>query len=330
MIRLRASKWLSILATVFVAAPAPAQTAPPSIVRPPASEICIIADEARDNLTPPERAAALLLVSHQFELEGKHVVPAGCSNSYSLTHSRLGNTIVVTLTGAAGNREGVAGGLDDLPALYSQMVRSMVTGRPMTGFNVVDRTNVTASQAAPLRVQSDSFRYVRLGYGSIFGDRGYGSSALGFGYRVELDSLAIDVSFFNFQIQPRAGTTSNGATAGSAVKLEVLRFMNPDANASAYAGGGVSYGGMSFGGSQFGNRWHGSGLQGELTVGYEFPRASSLRMFVQADATLPFYKAKIETYSRSPGQTIATQQRYASALAFSVGLGWQRNRRASQ
>ena len=99
---------------------------------------------------------------------------------------------VVTLSGQNRQREGTALGLDDLPALYSQMVRSIVTGRPMDGFYVMDRTNVTeAQEASRKRVQSDSFGYARLGYGSVFGDRGYGGPTLGFGYRAELDSFGI-------------------------------------------------------------------------------------------------------------------------------------------
>src|SRR5947207_15974907 len=101
----------------------------------------------------------------------------------------LGNTIYVTLAGPRGRREGTALGLADLPALYSQMVRSMVTGRPMSGFNVVDRTNVTESQASQKLVQSHSFGYARLGYSAIFGDHPYAGPAVGFGYRAELDSF---------------------------------------------------------------------------------------------------------------------------------------------
>ena len=183
--------------------------------------------------------------------------------------------------------------MDDLPALYSQMVRSIVTGRPMTGFNVVDRTNVTAAQTSTRRVQSDSFSYARLGYGTVFGNHNQGAPAMGFGHRAELDSFGIDVSFLNYQIQPSntsyASTGyygSDGGVSGSLLKLEGLYFLKPAANASTYVGGGLSWGGTHFskGSTNSHTSWHGSGLQGELTVGYELPRASTLRMFVQADA----------------------------------------------
>jgi hypothetical protein len=321
-----------LLAALITATAADAQT------RSAGADVCITVDEAHDMLSPPDRTAAILLVAKQFELAGQRVVPEGCSMAYTVSHIRLGETIVVTLSGPDGHREGTALGLNDLPALYSQMVRSIVTGRPMTGFNVVDRTNVTEAQASQPRVQSDSFGYARLGYGSIFGDRSYGGPALGLGYRAELDAFGIDVSFLNYQV-PSTGSnsyygSSQGSMAGSVLKLEGLYFMNPKANATPYLGGGVSYGFTDFGGtygnSNYRSSWHGSGLQGELTVGYELPRASTLRMFVQADTILPFYTVTSETvtYSRAaPTGTIATAHRYSPSLVVSVGFGWQRNRR---
>ena len=307
-------KCLSVLAAILVATS--------SLAQAPASEICVTVDEARDTLPPMDRAAALLLVKQKFEVAGWRVITAGCSMTYTVSHVRLGNTVTVTITGTEGSREGTALGLDDLPALYSQMVRSIVTGRPMTGFNVVDRSNVTASQASSLRTQSEPFTYVRLGYGTVLGDPVYGGTSLGFGRRFELDSFAIDVSFFNVHVTARE--KSSGATAASLLKLQGLYFINHKANKSAYVGGGLGYGAVDVKG-----RWHGSGLQGELTAGYEFPRASSLRIFVQADATLPFYRARPHTSSMLFAPATPTGKRYIPGFAVSLGLGWQRNRRAT-
>ena len=247
-----------------------------------------------------------------------------CSTPYTLAHVRLGNTITVTLSGPQGLREATALSLDDLPALYNQMVRAMVTGQPMTAMGVVDRTNVTSSQATGRRVHSDSLWYARLGYGSLFGDRAYGTPALGFGYRAELDSFGIDVAFLNFQF-PTSNDASDSALAGSLLKLSGLYFLNPQASRTAYFGGGLSYGHATFGNWDYraiGNyrtEWDGSGLQGELTVGYELARATSLRLFVQADAVLPFYQVTSETYSRSV--VTSTDRRYAPSLVVSIGIG---------
>jgi serine/threonine protein kinase len=68
------------------------------------------------------------------------------------------------------------------------------------------------------------------------------------------------------------------------------------------------------------SEWMGTGLQGELTAGYEFARATSLRMFVQTDVVLPFYQVSSQTFSRF-GPTGSVDRRYAPSLVVSIGLG---------
>jgi len=313
----------------------------PAFARAPArgADVCITVDEAHDMLSSENRTAARFLLAKEFELAGDRVVPAPCDARYAVSHVRLGETIVVTLSGPDRSVEGTAIGLDDLRAVYSQMVRSMVLGRPMTGFNVVDRTNVSETQAEPARrVHVDSFSYARLGYGTVAGSQN-GGPTMGLGYRAELDSFGFDVSFLNYQL-PSSGfgayySESNGSVSGSLLKLEALYFLKPKANATVYLGGGASYGITSFGSgsgnaSVYRGSWNGSGLQGELTAGYEWPRASGLRALVQADATLPLYNVTSQTYTYSrpgaPGVT-STERRYSPSFVISVGLGWQRNRR---
>lgn len=292
------------------------------------AEVCISLDSTRDTLAPGDQAAALVVLTRQFELAGEQVVPAGCQTAYSVFHARLGNLIVVNITGAA-DREATAHGLEDLPAVYNQMVRSIVTGRPMSGFSVVDRSNVTTSQASVRRVHSDSLWYGRLGYGSLFGDSHYGTPALGLGYRAELDRFGIDLAFLNFQVPTSDSYRSGSGSAGSWLKLSGLYFLDPMANRTTYLGGGLSYGRQNFGGWSnpptgiYTSDWEGSGLQGELTVGYELARATTMRLFVQADAILPFYEAISESYSTSRfgPPTITTNRRYAPSFVVSIGLG---------
>jgi hypothetical protein len=302
--------------------------------------VCLAIDEARDTFSPQDRQAALILVAKQFELAGRRVVPDDCAERYLLSHVGLGNTITVTLSGAAGQREAMASGLDDLPGLYSQLVRALLTGSAVGAMNVVDRTNVTTPQAEPKRVSVDSFGYARLGYGSVLGSGGSGNPVIGFGYRAEMDSFGLDVSFLNQQLPSSNGTYgSSGSTyAGSLLKLEGLYFTNPRGNRSAYFGGGLGWGAItaSSGSAAYSSSssytyssWSGSGLQGELTAGYELPRASDLRVFVQTDATLPFYRttARTTAYSQGRPSTVTLGHRYNPSIALSVGLGWQRHRR---
>jgi hypothetical protein len=305
------------------------------------ADVCVNIDESQDTFSLPDRAASLILIAKAFRQEGEQVGATGCTASYVLSHVRLGNVIMVTLAGPNGEREGRALGIDDLPALYSQMVRSIITGRPMTGFNVVDRTNVTAAQTSQRRVQTDGFTYARLGYGATFFDKAQGAPTMGIGYRAELDAFAIDVSFLNYQM--RSGRSYSGSPgyygsasgfSGSFLKLEGLYFLKPAANASAYMGGGLSWGGTSTSKNTANSYTSigGSGLQGELTLGYELPRASTLRAFVQVDTVLPFYRAAGDTVTFNttpPYNTSRTSgsSRYTPSLSLSLGLGWQRHRK---
>ena len=299
------------------------------------AQICISIDQAHDTLSPDERSAALLLVEKQFELAGQRIAAAGCPAAYELSHVGLGNMIVVTLAGPLGHRETTAIGLDDLPAVYSQMVRSLVTGEALGSMAIVDRRNVTVSQDLPARrVQSDTYFYARLGYGGVFGTQTHGVPSLGLGYRAEFDRFGVDVSFFNYHFDQGSSyyPSRNSAIAGSLVKLEGLYFTNLTANRTAYFGGGLSWGGTGLG--EGSKSWNGQGLQGELTTGYELARATTVRLFVQGDATLPLYHTVSETYSmpqRLPNgsyiaPTISSERRYTPSVVVSVGIGWQRRR----
>ena len=314
---MRRLKYLSMMVFVLLAVAGTAE-----------AQVCIRVDETRDMLSGQDRAAVVLHLSRQFELAGKRVVP-DCPAPYTISHIRLGDVITATLSGPEGQREGTAQGLNDLPALYSQLVRSLVTGR-----QIVDRSNVTEAQASALRVHTDSYFYARLGYGAIFSKDVYGSPAIGFGHRTELNSFAIDISFLNVQPDTHNGSSTSSASAASLLKLEGLYFIHSRSNASPYFGGGFAYGSTSVGGDAYYNRtinkahsaWRGSGLQGELTAGYEIARTTTLRVFIQADASLPFYKSNSQTFSTS-GIVTTTSQRYLPSLVFSVGFGRQKNRR---
>jgi hypothetical protein len=291
------------------------------------ADVCIGIDQSRDTLTEPDRAASLILLAKQFELEGEHVAPEGCTATYTVSHVKFGDTITVTLAGPGGQRQGMALGMNDVPALYSQLVRALLSGQAVGAMSVVDRTNVTAVQAAPLRVQSDSMWYARLGYGGAFGSHLPAGPATGFGIRRELDSFALDVSFLNLQTTSSHGSYYGGGNSyysrgsgmsGSWLKLEALRYLDPRSNASFYLGGGASWGGVS--GSDGNKSWSGSGLQGELTAGYEMLRAANIRVFVQTDVVLPFYSSTAETYAWPA--PVTTERHYTPSLAASFGLGW--------
>jgi hypothetical protein len=119
------------------------------------AQVCVTIDEARDTFSPSDRSAALVLVTRQFELAGERVVPPGCSNAYVVSHVQFGTRILITMSGPNGQRDLTALGMDDVPAVYSQMVRSLLRGQPMDAPGVVDRTNVSGTQSSP----PNRFRY---------------------------------------------------------------------------------------------------------------------------------------------------------------------------
>jgi hypothetical protein len=311
-------------------------------VRSADAQTCVTIDESRDTLARDERVAARLLVGKEFEQAGHRVTDADCRDTYTLSHIRLGSTIIVTLADAARTWEGRAMGLDDLPAVYSQLVRSVMTGQPMGSLAVVDRDNVTAAQdQIPRRVQSDGYWHAKVGHSTLFGASARSAGAFGFGYRAEFDRFGLDLSFLNLQLGNTESYRAAHSSASSLIKLEGLYFLDPAGNRSAYVGGGLSYGRTSLRDADTGD-WsripkygNGSGLQGELTAGYEIARVTSARVFVQADVTLPFYEVVSETfgapvYSPSGGYLppkVTMERNYVPSLTVSVGFGWQGRRR---
>lgn len=68
--------------------------------------------------------------------------------------------------------------------------------------------------------------------------------------------------------------------------------------------------------------YSGSGMQGELSLGFELLRASTIRLFVQADATFPFYRATPDNFITTP----TGGSRYTPTFVIAFGGGFGRNR----
>jgi hypothetical protein len=306
MVTTRTSVSLSALSLALAGLASPALAQPVS-----GGGVCVVIDGSSDTLADGERNAARALVLQAFEGEKLAVDHSGtaCAEIYTVSNIKLGNTINVTIAGPRGQRQGRATTLDDLPNLYSQMVRSLVNGTPMeTGGGSTDRSNVTRDQSAPRRVAADSLKYVALGYGGVIGDGLSRGPAFGFGYRRELDRIALDISWA-FLIANEGG--EDWGFTWTIVRLGGLWYQKPMADSSSYYGGALSYGLTATGGGD--DAYAGSGLQGHLIAGYEMFRSSTIRAFVQGDVTLPFYTSDISTTNES---------RYTPSFALTLGLGW--------
>ncbi len=290
---------------------------------PASANTCVQLDPARDTLAEGDRTGAVVMLEQTLARMGRQVGRDNCQETFHVYHVRLGASVNVYLQGPQGVREGQASRIEELPQVYDQMVRSLLTGVAMnTATNTVNRENVTHNQQAPRRVEADSLWYARLGYGAVAGAGGAGGPAFGFGYRFELDSLGIDASFLNLvwdspETNSTTGNTSGGGINGSWVKLMALYYFDPIANGSLYAGGGVSWGGTATSDGNY--LYSGSGLQGELAGGYEFLRASSIRIFFEVAATLPFYMVDRDDFGATGGDSA-----YAPIFTASIGLGWGR------
>ena len=204
----------------------------------------------------------------------------------------------------------------------------------MEAAGVVDRTNVSNEQAAPQnRRHADSVWYARLGYGMYFADQSYAGPAVGFlGFRREGARYGVDMSFLNVQYKSSSdrtysygGPQGSSGTTGTWLKLEVLRYFSSAADRSPYIGAGLSLSSTNL--NHESTSWEGDGLQGELTGGFEMGRASSVHIFIQADAGLPFFNLRTTTYtytSPSSPYQVEVSHRYVPTLTVSLGIGWQR------
>lgn len=293
---------------------------------------CITFDPNTDGLSEQDRKSALSVLAGTLEQEGQGpVTPDQCTQTYSVNHAKLGNSVTVTLKGPQGQRQGTVPRVEDLPALYSQMVKSLISGQPMgvMGDNVT-RDNVTPNQTAPMRAEADSLWYVNLGYGAILGNGFAGGPGFGWGWRYELDSFALDASMSMVYSTADSQTSASGFS-GSLIRLMGLYYFSPMANRSLYAGGGLSYGGTVVTSGSYNETFSKAGLQGELAVGYEFFRATTVRLFGQFNATMPFYMTSgssttqfdpaTDTYVDTP----SSASRYTPTLLLSMGIAFGRN-----
>jgi len=294
-----------------------------------AADACVEIDAERDTLAEQERAAARSLFLQALETNGQKVSPRNgqCTAVYRVQNVRLGNSVTATVAGPQGTRTVTLRTIEDLPNAYDQMVRSLLSGEAIsTSGSALTRDNVTANQAAPRRAEADSLWYARLGYGVTNGGASAAAGpAFGFGYRYELDALGIDLSFFNLAFATTKRDTygdSETNVSGSWIRLLAYYFAGAQASSSLYAGAGLSWGGAAV--TDGAVVYSGSGIQGEVSLGFEVLRSSTIRLFVQADATLPFWKSTpdVDPYFATGAPS---GSRYTPTFAIALGGGFGRN-----
>ena len=295
-----------------------------ALARTSIAGVCVTLDESRDTLAPEDRRAALISFQQALAKNGVAAGAGDCTLTYTFYNVKLGDAITVYVVGPAGTTQGRASKLDELPLVYDQLAHSLVTGQPMGSDQNVDRTNATADQMAPRRIQADDLKYVRLGYGVVTGPATAAGPAFGMGWRHELDRLAIEVSIFDlvFASSNDAMGNSSSGVSGDLVKLSGYWYQQPLANASMYYGVGLGYGVTYLCTADVASNgcYSGGGLDGVVSAGYEMLRSSTIRLILQVDAALPFY-----TSNGLSADGVTTTHRWVPTLGLSIGLGWGRS-----
>lgn len=293
---------------------------------------CVTIDESRDNLSQPDREGARTLFEEALRENALQADRENCTETWTLYHVKLGSNVTVVVHSPRGDRKEQASGLSDLPGIYSQIVRSIQTGLVGSSESpVVDRKNVTDNQTTPNRLPADSIWYVNLGYGATAGAGLNGGPLLGFGRRWELDRVGIDLSFLNVAVYQ--GKNGSQGASGAWVKLGVDYFFDAYANYSPYVGAGLSLSSNDVYSSDDTSNaarreYTGWGLNAELMAGYELFRASTIRLLVQANVSLPTYQLSSNNYVVNTNGTTNndTLSRYGPVFGLTLGIGWGKPR----
>lgn len=247
-----------------------------------AASDCVVLDPARDSLSAEEQRAAQVLLEDALTAVGYAVSPAPCASTWTVSHTRLGESVTVRLSQGGKSDQLTVTRIEELPVAYERLVRALQTGQSVAA--TADRNSVTVAEESPRRMQADALAYLQLGGGVTGLDNIVGGTAFGGGYRHSLDKLAIDVGILHFILPTDMEEEEDQQFTVNLLSLSVLSYFSGDAASSLYAGGGLGYGiTTNPSGVQ-------SGLQVQGIVGYELLRQSTIRLFPQLEVTLPVYR----------------------------------------
>ena len=277
------------------------------------ADVCVKIDESRDTLSENERKAAVTLMESGFRKAGETVVDAPCNQTFLLSNARLGRTIATTIKGPRGARTFQVQRIEDLGAALEQMAHSMVTGSVLgnSAGRSISRHNVMRQQISPNRIENDVLAYLAIGPGAIIGaDVNQMPVLLGGGLRYELDGVALDIGA---QLVTDVGSRS-GQSSSIMGSLGAAYFFDPIANQSSFLGGSVGLGGITA--MVDDHPLKGGGLHARVFGGFEFFRASLMRLIVQADLSLPLYRLSSDD---TDANTPSRNPMYAPIFGFTVG-----------
>ena len=197
----------------------------------------------------------------------------------------------------------------------------------------INRHNVTNKEAAPNRVRDDSLAYVTVGPAWLPNiEANELPMAIGGGWRRELDNFALDLGGSLYLAVGNEETEEVGVSG--TVTLMGHYFFNGVADSSPYLGMGMGYGFMAMNKStddealaEEGLTYGGAGLHGKVALGFEAMRSSTIRLFMQLDATLPFYDLEHDCSECGDGSNSMSgpterEALYAPIFGISIGGAW--------
>jgi hypothetical protein len=284
-----------------------------AISLPALAGVCIALDEDQDNLAPADRSGALIILRQTLMREGAEVVSDGCERTYTVYNVQIGRSVTAFLSDGERTLDARAETIEELPDVYSQLVRALVHGTTLDA--AVTRDNVTAAQDAPRRQQADSMGYGRIGFGGIVADGVRPAIALGGGYRLELDHVFIDASIGALVL---TGDEQDAGGANLTGRLGAGYFFDGLSDSTPYLGAALTYGviGVCINEEVC---YVDDGLGADVIAGYEFLRSSTIRLFFEANASFPFFDTDLDS-----GGDGASAALYTPSLSISFGLGFGR------
>jgi len=126
--------------------------------------VCIEINTSKDQLDDRDRKSAKIIIEGALQEEGRKVVQGDCSNKYSIYHLKLGETVTVIIDGPTGTKKNSVKSLNELPKIYSQMIRSLISKTNVNSTQNLDRYNATDKHINPRRAKTDSLFIIKLGF----------------------------------------------------------------------------------------------------------------------------------------------------------------------
>ena len=267
----------TLLLILLLATPALAQ---PTIELVPT---CVKIDVENDELPAAERETARLLLVRALERQERLVVETGCEDTVELSHQLDGRDMIVRMRNAIARRKLTVSVKAEMSEVYARVARSLYEPEPAqdpepspaayTQPEVYEAPAVESSVPVNTRLW-----YLQLGLGTLGRVSAVSST---WGIRRGSNRTVADIAVI--------ATSADSDRTSLALRGQVLRYVHPEAESSAFLGGGASLGTASYSGSKYMERAWGSGARLDGTAGFEWNRSSSTRYSVEASLALPLY-----------------------------------------